>query len=115
MIWIDRSGNVQKTLGFPNNFGAPTPNGRFAFGATVDIAKNLPENAGAWNDTVEAGRQKVLSVAAINPVLTGGVIGLGIGGPPGAIVGAGVGATVLGIDKVSGGAASEFLMLAPKN
>lgn len=115
MSWIDRAGKIQNTLGFPNNFGATTVNGRVAFGATVDVAKNMPQNPGAWNDTLEKGRQGAMGLAQANPLLTGAVLGGVVGGPVGAAAGVAAGGAILGVDKVTGGAASEVLQLAPKN
>ena len=111
-IW-ESIGNTQgafknQTPGFPN-----VGDKRIPFGLTKDIAQNLPRNPGGWmdatNDALETGRSGAESLLSkTNPILLGGTLGL-LGGVPGVVIGAGIGAGVMGIDKVTDGGASKIL------
>ena len=114
--------NIGNTQGAFQNQPSMFPNvrdGRIPFGLTKDIAGKMPRNPGGWmdttNDAIESGRagaESLLSKA--NPVLLGGTIGA-IGGVPGIAIGAGIGATVMSVDKISNGGASKILQAGANN
>ena len=117
-------GNTQKYLnGVGGNNNTPNvKNNRLPFGVTVDVAKNLPDNPGGWNDAVEKARVASLTTAGNvlgkpSGILAGAAIGSVI---PGVGTGAGalLGATAYGIaeaDKASNGRVSKVLMAGAKN
>jgi hypothetical protein len=117
-------GNSQKYLnGIGGNNNTPNvKNNRLPFGVTVDVAKNLPDNPGGWNDAVEAARLKALEGAGSvlgkpQGILAGAAVGTVIPGV-GTGIGALFGATAYGIaeaDKASKGKVSKALMAGAKN
>jgi hypothetical protein len=117
-------GNTQKYLsGLPANNNTPNvKNNRLPFGVTVDVAKNLPDNPGGWNDAVEKARVASLSTAGNilgkpSGIAAGAAIGSVIPGV-GTTAGALLGATAYGIaeaDKASKGKVSKVLMAGAKN
>ena len=117
-------GNTQKYIsGLPGNSSSPNvKNNRLPFGVTVDVAKNLPDNPGGWNDAVEKARVASLNTAGNilgkpSGILAGAALGSVI---PGVGTGAGalLGATAYGVaeaDKASNGKVSKVLMMGAKN
>ena len=90
---------------------------RIPFSTSFDIASNLPQNPGGWdNDDLEKVRQVALNtVSKANPALVGGTIGLVLGGPVGAAVGAGSGLAIQQIDEATDGGATKVLQAGQKN
>lgn len=90
---------------------------RIPFSTAFDIASNLPQNPGGWdNDDLEKVRQVALNtVSKANPALVGGTIGLIVGGPVGAAVGAGSGVAIQQIDEATDGGATKVLQAGQKN
>lgn len=90
---------------------------RIPFSTAFDIASNLPQNPGGWdNDDLEKVRQVALNtVSKANPALVGGTIGLVLGGPVGAAVGAGSGLAIQQIDEATDGGATKVLQAGQKN
>ena len=84
------------------------------FGANLDMTSNLPANAGGWNNTVEDVRSTVVGVAGANPEILAGTLGFMVGGPVGAVAGAGAGLTVRIIDDQTNGGASKLLQAGAK-
>lgn len=78
-------GNTQRLLnGVGGNNNTPNvKNNRLPFGVTVDVAKNLPDNPGGWNDAVEKARVASLTTA-------GNVLGK----PSGILAGAAIGSVI---------------------
>lgn len=89
---------------------------RIPFSTAFDIASNLPQNPGGWdNDDTEKVRQVALNtVSKANPALVGGTIGLVLGGPVGAAVGAGSGLAIQQIDEATDGGATKVLQAGQK-
>jgi hypothetical protein len=90
---------------------------RIPFSTAFDIASNLPQNPGGWdNDDLEKVRQVALNtVSKANPALVGGTVGLILGGPVGAAVGAGSGLAIQEIDEATDGGATKVLQAGQKN
>ena len=90
---------------------------RIPFSTAFDIASNLPQNPGGWdNDDLEKVRQVALNtVSKANPALVGGTVGLVLGGPVGAAVGAGSGLAIQQIDEATDGGATKVLQAGQKN
>lgn len=90
---------------------------RIPFSTAFDIASNLPQNPGGWdNDDLEKVRQVALNtVSKANPALVGGTVGLILGGPVGAAVGAGSGLAIQQIDEATDGGATKVLQAGQKN
>lgn len=90
---------------------------RIPFSTAFDIASNLPQNPGGWdNDDLENVRQVALNtVSKANPALVGGTVGLILGGPVGAAVGAGSGLAIQEIDEATDGKATKVLQAGQKN
>jgi hypothetical protein len=90
---------------------------RIPFSTAFDIASNLPQNPGGWdNDDTEKVRQVALNtVSKANPALVGGTVGLILGGPVGAAVGAGSGLAIQQIDEATDGGATKVLQAGQKN
>ena len=90
---------------------------RIPFSTAFDIAANLPQNPGGWdNDDLEKVRQVALNtVSKANPALVGGTVGLVLGGPVGAAVGAGSGLAIQQIDEATDGGATKVLQAGQKN
>ena len=90
---------------------------RIPFSTAFDIASNLPANPGGWdNDDTEKVRQVALNtVSKANPALVGGTVGLILGGPVGAAVGAGGGLAIQQIDEATDGGATKVLQAGQKN
>ena len=88
---FDKIAGIQFGLGGGKALPPDVTGGRIGFGTSLELANKLPDNPGHWNDTVETVRQSAVTVATFNPVLTAGTLGLLVGGPAGAAVGAGAG------------------------
>jgi len=90
---------------------------RIPFSTAFDIASNLPANPGGWdNDDLEKVRQVALNtVSKANPALVGGTVGLILGGPVGAAVGAGGGLAIQQLDEATDGGATKVLQAGQKN
>lgn len=112
---FDKMAGIQFGLGGAKALPSDVTGGRVAFGTTLELANKLPENPGHWNDSVETVRKTAVNVATFNPVLTSGTLGLLVGGPVGAALGAGAGLGIIGIDKATGGGATTLLQAGAKN
>ena len=114
-VW-ETLGNTQNTLGKSGKISTVpgVSAARIPFSTGFEIASNLPNNPGGWNDGLETARQKGIELATYNPILTGAALGA-IGGLPGAAIGAASGAAVIGLDKVTDGGASKLLQAGAKN
>ena len=112
---FDKIAGIQFGLGGGKALPPEVTGGRVGFGTTLELANKLPDNPGHWNDTVESVRSTAVNVATFNPVLTAGTLGLLVGGPAGAAIGAGAGLGIVGLDKVTNGGASTLLQAGAKN
>jgi hypothetical protein len=112
---FDKMAGIQFGLGGAKALPPDVTGGRVGFGTTLELANKLPENPGHWNDSVETVRKTAVNVATFNPVLTSGTLGLLVGGPVGAAVGAGAGLGIIGIDKATNGGATTLLQAGAKN
>ena len=115
-VW-ENAGRTQDLLSKTNNINSVpgVKAARIPFSTGFEIASNLPNNPGGWNDTVETARQKGIEFAAYNPAITAGTIGFLAGGVPGAVIGAGSGLAIQQIDKVTDGSATKLLQSGAKN
>ena len=93
-VW-ETLGNTQNTLGKSGKISTVpgVSAARIPFSTGFEIASNLPNNPGGWNDGLETARQKGIELATYNPILTGAALGA-VGGLPGAAIGAASGAAI---------------------
>lgn len=122
-VW-ERLGNTQAYLKQTGKIANPfNSDGKVNFGVALDVAKNLPENAGSFNNNIEAARQKILQDEAITSlgtpkgILYGGLTGAMIPGV-GAGLGVGLGTTAYSLaelDKKTDGKVSKALMAGTMN
>ena len=94
-IW-DSLGGVQKTFGDSTQVPNVKNYGRIPFGISLDTAKNLPSNPGAWNDKIETARATTLKGANV-------VLGRTIGVPFEAL------------DRATSGQSTRILSLGTQN
>jgi len=117
-IW-ENMGNTQGTFKNQPLMFPTMRDGRIPFGVTKDIAQNVPRNPGGWmdatNNAIETGRAGAENlISKANPILLGGTLGA-LGGVPGIAIGAGFGAGVVGLDKITDGGASKILQAGANN